>query len=464
MEVDISIGIGANVGDRVFNIREAIRQLSLSSIHVVSTGFLYQTQPMYLSDQPLFLNTAVKASTVLSPQEVLIQLKAIESRIGRIKTVRNGPRTIDLDLLFYGDRLISDPDLIVPHPRLSERMFVIAPLRDIDPDFLHPVTKLSINQIYTSLERDAMRTLCLQVTPNGLLDGVFELGKKSFIMGILNTTPDSFSDGGRYENIDSAVDHARKMIAQGADIVDVGGESTRPSAKAVDAEEEILRVVEIIKKIRREFPNIPISIDTYKACTAAAAVAAGACIVNDVSGGLLDKDMLTTVAKLGVPYICVHSGRVGDILIEENASFSDLPKSSTDFVVNILNEQIYKRVQDCMHAGIPRWDLVLDPGLGFGKTGSANFTIVKNLEKIFNRQLESFPVLIGASRKRFVRDLQGGSEWKGSTHDAMVGTAAVTVASIASFPSRVAFHRVHDVSELRRAVDIAHMLYRCDGA
>lgn len=454
--MEVYIAVGSNLGDRVGNIRESIRRLNSCEIRVDSTGFLYKTEPMYFPDQPHFLNTVVRAFTALQPIDLMLTLQSIEKSIGRKKTVRNGPRALDLDILFYGEHVIELPELIIPHPRLNERFFVLSPLKDISPHLVHPISGMTVLDILNSLETKNTNT-CIQVTPNGLPDGVLELEKKSYIMGILNVTPDSFSDGGLYTDLDAALVHARGMIAKGADLVDVGGESTRPNAPTVDTEEEISRVVNVIRKLRHEFPNIPISIDTYKAATAREAVAAGASIVNDVSGGLLDPEMLATVSELGVPYICMHAGRVGTHIIMESCLEKD---TTSEQIVESMHAQLSERVHACMKHGIPRWDLILDPGLGFGKTGDVNFHILRNLDQIFSREpLLNFPVMIGASRKRFVRDLEGGDTWKGSNHDAMLGTAAVTVASIAS-PARVAFHRVHDVSDIRRVVDVADRIYR----
>jgi dihydroneopterin aldolase/2-amino-4-hydroxy-6-hydroxymethyldihydropteridine diphosphokinase/dihydropteroate synthase/2-amino-4-hydroxy-6-hydroxymethyldihydropteridine diphosphokinase/dihydropteroate synthase len=400
-------------------------------------------------------------STSIDAIQLLLKLQAIETCMGRTTTTRNGPRAIDLDILFYGNSVIDKSDLTVPHPRMEERFFVLAPLRDIAPNFLHPVSNLTVSEIFDALQSASVNT-CIQVTPNGLPDGVFPSKTRSIIMGILNVTPDSFSDGGLYTDCEEALQHARNMVQEGADIIDVGGESTRPSAELIDAELEIARVVNIIKRIRDEFPLIPISIDTYKAATARAAVAAGACIINDVSGGLLDSEMLEAVSQLGVPYICMHAGRVGTQIVDHvDGRTACLDEdTSTDEVICTLHTQLELRAQACMARGIPRWDIVLDPGLGFGKSGRVNFDIVRNMDKIFSKNIAKFPIMIGASRKRFVRDLEDGKSWKGSNRDAMAGTAAVTVACIAS-SLRVLFHRVHDVSELRRVVDVADRIYRC---
>lgn len=454
MNENVFIAIGSNCGNRVQNVKAAIRAIELCGLELVSTGFLYQSDPMYYENQPAFLNTCVKVSTQLTPHELLKTLKLIEANLGREKTIRNGPRCIDLDIIFFGNQVIDTPELVIPHPRMTERLFVLRPLVDMDACLKHPVLGTNISKMALDIPEHE-QAKCVAVFPAIQVEstGVLPLKKRSYIVGILNVTPDSFSDGGQFANIDSALSHAKKIIAEGADILDIGGESTRPNATSVEAEEEQRRVIDIIRRLRSEYPTVPISIDTYKASTAKAAIEAGASIVNDVSGGLIDPEMLPTVAKLQVPYICSQSGRVGSHVIGPI-----LDENSVDALKKVENE-LLSRVNACMRAGIYRWNLMLDPGLGFGKSGNVNFQIIKNLNGIFSGKLFGFSVMIGASRKRFVRDLIGnGSAWSGTETDALLGTAAVTTAAIAS--EVVNFHRVHDVALMKRVIDVSDRIYR----
>ena len=456
----IFIAIGSNVGDRVYNIHAALTMLNERGILVKSTGFLYESDPMYLLDQPTFLNTCVQVETQLSAPDLLIALKSIESSLGRQKVQRNGPRNIDLDIVLFNDEEHSSETLDVPHPRMSERAFVLLPLADISKQILHPQLEKTVAELLIDL---GDLTSCRRVIPTGLPNSVIPADSKSVIVGILNVTPDSFSDGGKYMCLDAAIAHATAMVVQGADIIDIGGESTRPTAEKVDEQEEMSRVVDVVKQVRHALPDTPISIDTYRASTARRAVEAGASIVNDVSGGMLDPDMLATVASLNKPYICTHAGRIGThtVIDYKDGQPSCLDSSmKEDVIVNILRSQLAARVHACMAAGIARWNIILDPGLGFGKTGSVNFSILQRLNDVFAGELEGFPVMIGASRKRFVRDLANdGSSWTNSEYEAMVGTAAVTAASIAR-SSKAQFHRVHDVAELKRVVDICDRIFR----
>lgn len=207
-------------------------------------------------------------------------------------------------------------------------------------------------------------------------------------MGILNTTPDSFADGGEHFTYPDAVDHGLQLIAEGADIIDVGGESTRPGADRVSAAEEERRVINVITKLADA--GKPISIDTMRASTARAAVIAGASIINDVSGGLADPEMLDTAAELNVPYIAMHwrghSKEMNSLAKYENV---------TEEVIAELN----LRIAAALSAGISRSNLIIDPGIGFAKEAADNWQIIENIERFVSL---GYPVLVGASRKRFL--------------------------------------------------------------
>ena len=208
------------------------------------------------------------------------------------------------------------------------------------------------------------------------------------VMGILNLTPDSFADGGRHNSFEAGVARGLEMIAEGVDIIDIGGESTRPGADRVSADEEQARVLPVIKELAKS--GVKISIDTMRADTAEKAVQAGAAIINDVSGGLSDPAMFATVKRLGVPYVLMHwRGESKDM--NSRAVYSDVV---TD-VISELNSQI----DAALDAGINKSQIIIDPGLGFAKDAEHNWEILSNL-KAFTEL--GYPVLIGASRKRFL--------------------------------------------------------------
>jgi dihydropteroate synthase len=208
------------------------------------------------------------------------------------------------------------------------------------------------------------------------------------VMGILNVTPDSFADGGRHHDFDAAVKRGLEMIAEGVDIIDVGGESTRPGADRVSQEEEIARTIPVITELAKH--GATISIDTMRASTARAAVKAGAAMINDVSGGLADDAMLQTAAELKVPYIAMHwRGQSKDM--NSKAVYGD--------VVNEVIAELNERIDAALEAGIHKDKLIIDPGIGFAKDAEHNWAIIDAIDRFVAL---GYPVLVGASRKRFL--------------------------------------------------------------
>ena len=208
------------------------------------------------------------------------------------------------------------------------------------------------------------------------------------IMGILNVTPDSFADGGRHNEFDAAVARGLEMMAEGVDIIDIGGESTRPGAERVSETEEIERTIPVIAELAKH--GVKISIDTMRASTAEAAIKAGASIINDVSGGLADPLMLQTAARLGVPYIAMHwRGQSRDM--NSKAIYNDV-------VIDVISE-LQERITAALDAGIEVGNLIIDPGLGFAKDAEHNWEIIDSIDSFVDL---GYPVLVGGSRKRFL--------------------------------------------------------------
>jgi dihydropteroate synthase len=208
------------------------------------------------------------------------------------------------------------------------------------------------------------------------------------VMGILNVTPDSFSDGGEFETVDSAVAHGLAMIAEGADIIDIGGESTRPGAVRITEQEELSRVIPVIKELAHH--GVVISIDTMRSGVARAAVEAGATYINDVSGGLADSQMHHVVAELGTKYILMH-WRGHSVDMNSKAIYSD--------VVEEVKAELMEQVGKALAAGIAKEKIILDPGIGFAKESEHNWELIHRITKIVDL---GYPVLVGASRKRFL--------------------------------------------------------------
>ncbi len=256
------------------------------------------------------------------------------------------------------------------------------------------------------------------------------LGQKTQVMGIINVTPDSFSDGGNFYSHQSAVDHGWQMADEGADIIDVGGESTRPGSRAVPVNVELKRVIPVIEALKRKI-KIPISIDTKKARVAKEAIAAGAEIVNDVSALNSDRLMAKTISECQAAVILMHMrGKPGNMQ-QGNLEYHDLMGEITDYLKKSFDKAI--------KAGVGRESIVVDPGIGFGKTPEDNYRIIKNLSLL---KMLGLPVMIGTSRKSFIGKITGGEPG-----ERMEGTAATVAAAIMNGCHIV---RVHDVATMKK--------------
>ncbi|MEL7419008.1 MAG: dihydropteroate synthase [Cyanobacteria bacterium J06555_3] len=269
---------------------------------------------------------------------------------------------------------------------------------------------------------------------------LFKWGKKTYLMGILNVTPDSFSDGGEFADLESATAQAQEMIAHGVDIIDIGGESTRPQAEAVSTELELQRVIPVIERLRQESP-IPISIDTTKAVVAEQAIAAGANLVNDISGGTFDQAMLPTVAKLDVPIILMH--------IRGNPQTM---QSLTDYqdVVAEVKEFLTTQVDKAIACGIDRSKIIIDPGIGFAKQAEQSLELLQRLSELQSLEL---PMLVGVSRKSFMRPILQQEDPK----KRIWGTAAACYSAIARGADIL---RVHDVAQMYDVCRVADAIER----
>jgi dihydropteroate synthase len=254
------------------------------------------------------------------------------------------------------------------------------------------------------------------------------------IMGILNVTPDSFSDGGRWNTLDDAIEHAAELTRTGADLIDVGGESTRPGATRVPADEEQQRVLPVIRALTER--GILTSIDTLNSSTARAAVEAGATTVNDVSGGLADEEMFRTIASLEVDYIVSHWRGHSDGM-EELAQYDD--------VVGEVRTEIQRRVAELIVWGVDEKRIIVDPGLGFAKTGAHNWKLLGSLHRL---QSLGYPVLLGASRKRFLGELlpEGAPMTDRDPATAVISALAAQAGAWGV--------RVHDVASTAAALEV----------
>ncbi|MBM7704889.1 dihydropteroate synthase [Metabacillus iocasae] len=253
---------------------------------------------------------------------------------------------------------------------------------------------------------------------------------QTLIMGILNATPDSFSDGGKYNEIDQAIAHAKQMVEQGAHIIDVGGESTRPGAETVSEEEELERVIPVVRALSQHI-NVPISVDTYKAEVAKQAIEAGAHIINDVWGAKADPKMAEVAAFYGVPIILMHNRESRDY---------------TDLIPDMISD-LYESITIVKKAGVQDHQIILDPGIGFAKGMNENLEVMRNLDQFSTL---GYPILLGTSRKSMI-----GKVLDLPPHERMEGTAATVGMGISK---GIHITRVHDVLEISRFAKMMDVL------
>jgi dihydropteroate synthase len=268
----------------------------------------------------------------------------------------------------------------------------------------------------------------------------FTWGQRTYLMGILNVTPDSFSDGGLFNTTSAALAQAQTMVDAGADIIDIGGQSTRPGAEQITLTEELDRVLSVLQIIRPKI-TIPISVDTTRAEVAQAAVEAGADIVNDISGGTYDPEMLPTVAKLDVPIMLMHI-RGTPQTMQQHTDYQDLMGE----IYSFLSQQIKAAIT----AGIQHEKIIIDPGIGFAKNYDQNLEIIRSLPTFKTLKC---PILVGASRKSFIGKILNQPEPKARVW----GTAAACCAAIFNGADIL---RVHDVAEMRDVSLVADAIYR----
>lgn len=312
-----------------------------------------------------------------------------------------------------------------------------------EKQFLLLIKKLKYHQFGLAKISDEIREILRKYTsnPKGIKIGnrKFTFGKRTYIMGILNVTPDSFSDGGKYFDVDKAVEKGIQIVKEGADIIDIGGESTRPGSKIVSVEEELSRVIPVIKKLSKK-TRIPISIDTRKSKVALKAIKAGAKLVNDISGLRHDPKMAQIIAKSNAPVVIMHMKGTPENM-QKNPNYEDV----VDEILNYLKESI----EIAENAGILQNKIIIDPGIGFGKRTEDNLEILKQIKEF---KVLGKPILIGTSRKSFI-----GNILALTVENRLLGTAATCTSSILN---GVDIIRVHDVKEMKQIAKIADAIAR----
>jgi len=275
----------------------------------------------------------------------------------------------------------------------------------------------------------------------------FELGKRTIIMGVLNVTPDSFSDGGEHFSVDDAVKHAFSMEKNGADIIDIGGESTRPGATSISVKEEMDRIIPIIEQLIGEI-SVPISIDTYKSEIAKNALDLGVDMINDISALQVDKNLAGIVAEYEVP-ICLMHMKGNPKSMQINPVYDDVVKEIYDF--------LKERAEFALFCNIKKENIIVDPGIGFGKrTGGEIEDNCEILRRLYELKDLGFPIMVGASRKKFIVNVCGDDDPL-PVSDRLEGSLAAACLAVANGADIV---RVHDVKETRRCVDLVDCIIR----
>lgn len=419
----IYITLGANLPSEFgwprMTLKKVVQEIDKRGIRVLYQSPIYLTAPVPVSDQPWYYNLVIGVSTDKTPVQLMQILQTIEKYFGRIRTERNAPRVIDLDIIAYHDVIKNDDDLQIPHPRAHERAFVLYPLRDIAPkNWVHPVSKKTISQLINEL-------------PKGQ---DIQKENRPLIMGVVNVTPDSFSDGGQFYSTDTAIAHGLKLIEEGADILDIGGESTRPNALIISSEEEQSRIIPVIKGLQNK--GALISVDTRNASTMRAALNAGAGMINDVTALTWDKYSIN-ILKDSDCRICLMHMRGTPKTMQLNPHYNDVGKEVYDYLET--------RIRMCIEAGITQDRLIIDVGIGFGKTLGHNISLLKNLSRFHDLGVE---ILLGASRKSFIEKI---CERPIPSSERLAGSLAGITAAC---DAQIQYVRVHDVAETRQFIDI----------
>jgi len=446
----IYLALGTNLGRRAANLRSALAAFS-PEVQVLRISPIYETEPWGFTNQPAFFNQVVEASTHLTPQELIAFLKQLEKHLGRKPTFRNGPRLIDLDIIFYDDLVLEAQDLVIPHPGLAERAFVLAPLADLAEHFIHPKLKEPVCDLLERADLSGVHQVLRNIPP---------FGTQTFVMGILNITQDSFSGDGILQLDDPhqiAVEQARRFVEAGAAILDVGGESTRPGAQPVTEEQELERVLPVVKALVREFKggsgNVLISVDTYKAGVAEAALNAGADWINDIWGLRADPHMAQVIARAGAPVVIMHNRlKPNSAQLQERLGGRYVGVQYDDLIGDIQKE-LLESVGMAHAAGVSDESIILDPGVGFGKTVEQNLELINRLDEICAL---GYPVLLGPSRKSFI-----GYTLNLPPDQRLEGTAAAAAVGIARGADII---RVHDVPFMMRLARMTDAIVRSRSA
>lgn len=433
------VALGANLesryGSPVSTLEAARAELNARGLKIAARSRIWKTAPVP-AGQPWYYNQIVVVETDLQALDLLRLLLSIEADFGRVREARNAPRVLDLDLLAYDDAVLrEDEECLVPHPRMHERSFVLLPLRDIAPFWRHPALGRDVVDLLGDIVYKREDAIPLVADDHRFATGE---GRACHVMGVVNVTPDSFSDGGRYLDIENAAGHALELMQAGANILDIGGESTRPGAAPVGEAEEQARIVPVIERLGRLLRgrDVMISADTRHAATMEAAIKAGAGMINDVSG-LTGDGALDVLARHPHVHACIMHMQGAPQTMQDAPQYED--------VVEDVVAWLWGRLEAAQNAGIAPHRLCVDPGIGFGKSLGHNLALLARLEAF---QDLGVPVLLGTSRKSFIAKIDAA----GTETDARLGGSLAS--ALWGVQKGAQILRVHDVAQTVQAIKV----------
>ncbi|BBB14883.1 2-amino-4-hydroxy-6-hydroxymethyldihydropteridine pyrophosphokinase [Candidatus Rickettsiella viridis] len=431
------LGLGSNLIDSVNNLRRAVQLLQKShAVTVVKISPVYSSSALLPAYAPLawdkpYLNLALRCQSSLTPTELLAAVKQVEKQLGRQESQRWAPRIIDIDILAWGDYQTNQAMLQIPHPELEKRPFALWPLLDLLPEWQHPQRDLSDLLGRWGSRFSGQAPFNTRQLPHRLLG--------TQLVGILNVTPDSFSDGGQFLELPEALAQAEKLVLEGAEILDIGAESTRPGAKPVSPEDEWCRLAPILSVLKDSSVRWPIkpklSIDTRHYQVAEKALELGIDWINDVSG-FADSRMGELAVKNAVKCVVMHNLGVP---ADKNKVLSSDPN-----ICQQIFEWAKQRFKQLIAAGVAPEQLIFDIGIGFGKTAQQSASLLKNIN--YFRGLDC-QLLVGHSRKSFLNLV---TDKLGVERDIETALLSYQLAA-----HHVDYLRVHNVELNARAVNMA---------